>query len=557
MPYGRNKKTGEIIELDDALAAQFAAAGKPIYATVEEAEGVDAPAVQAPAPAAPKPAPGWDETLFPTLAPILKRQGMSLLSSSPSANIPAGLDAVTGAAGRPADAREQVWPMVRDLLTMPLRAVAGAGAAMGQNLGGASGIGDLVQGIGLRRPDVSEAYRSTMSAPQAEAAAQDAYVPAGLRYSANPSLFTGMANDPTTLPLLLAGKLPIGGLGQGLLGSAAMYGVRQLDEAGKGETHYTPEGVEVRNTVAPLLGEAIPAVLGAIPVAGKGLMGVGNTMFRRMVKAQKGEELEGLQNALARGLLPRLAGWKMNVGEAGEQFLEGLHADAAKLDPIIAAADASGVKISTAEATKAADAAIDALRHNRGELGQSGWGKATKQWGRDIVQQPETAEKWAFLDQGFRQPSNDVLFSQAHRIKSGLYPVAFGREAEGIASRNFRIAYAKAAARNLKTQLAEASPAYAREMENLAPLYGAEDAMARAAQTRGNNYAFGGLDVAGLGIPVLLRTPAVAQAVWNAGRLLNRAPQITPQMANLMRGIIETGVSLPVGEGPANGEPNQ
>jgi len=497
-------------------------------------------------PVAPKAAPGWGEVFFPTLSPVLRKQGMSILSQSPS-SAPAGLDAVTGAASRGADVREQIWPLVRDMLTMPLRAAAGGSAAIGQTIGGADGVGGLLRGIGLRRPDVELAYKTTMADPQAEAVAMDANVPVGLRYSANPSLFSGIANDPTTLPLIAAGKLPIGGLAQGLLASSAMYGVRQLDEQSEGRGGYAPTGLEVRNSLAPTIGEAIPTALGVIPVAGKGLMGFGNTLFRRMVKPAKGGEVAGLNKALAMGLLPKLAGWKRTVGEAGENFLENLHADAAGLQPIKDAADAAGAKISTAEAAAAGDAAIDALRESAANLGLSNWGAQTKAWGRDILQQPQGKVEWDLLDKGFRQPSRDVPFSKGHNLKSGLYPIAYGKEAEGIASRNFRSEYAGAAARNLKEQLEAASPAYAEAMDRLAPLYGAEKAMKRAADTRGNNYGFGGLDVLGGGIPILLRTPAVAQTVWNAGRILNRAPQITPQMANLMRGIISTGMSLPIG----------
>lgn len=495
---------------------------------------------EAPAPSQPNaPMRGWDDALFPTLAPEMRRQGMSLLGSQ-----------IPGAATHPVDVGRQIWPMVRDMATMPLRAVAGAGSAIGQTIGGANSLGDLFQGIGLQRPDVSEAFRSTMQDPQAEVVAQDAYAPTALRYSANPTLFSGIANDPTTLPLIMTGMLPIGGLAQGLLGSAAMYGARQLDQQSEGGNGgYAPTGLEARNALAPTLGEAIPTMLGMIPGIGKGVMGIGNTMFRRMVKPIGAEEVAGLNKALSLGLLPRLAGWSRNVGDAGEKFLAGLHSDAARVQPIVEAADRAGVKISTAEAADAGARAVDEMRHTRRLLGQSGWGKATKAWGRDVVQQPATEEGWMLLDRGIRQPANDVAFSQAHNIKSGLYPVAFEEAADKFAPKNFRIAFAKAAAQNLKGQLAAASPEYAQEMEHLAPLYGAEDAMTRAANVRGNNYSIGGLDVAGLGLPILLRTPAVAQAVWNAGRILNRAPQwgITPQMPGLLRGVISTGVSLPVG----------
>lgn len=549
MPFVR-KKSGEIIEVDDAQAAELTSAGKTVYTSAQDAEGRVS---QAPARPNAKPS-GWDDVFFPTLAPKMREQGMDLFGNTSRP----GYDAISGAATNPMDASAQVWPMVRDMATMPLRAVAGGAAALGQTFGGANGIGDLFQGIGLRRPDVSAAYKSGMGSTAEEVASMDAYVPFALRYSANPSLFAGIANDPTALPMMAMGGLPIGGLAQGLLGSAAMYGARQLDQQSEGGNGgYAPTGLEARNALAPTLGEAIPTMLGMIPGAGKGLMGLGNVMFRKMVKPAGAEEVSGLRRALALGLLPKLAGWKRTVGEAGESFLENLHTDAAGLQPIKDAADAAGVKISTAEAAAAGDAAIDALRESAANLGRSNWGAQTKAWGRDIIQQPQGKSEWELLDKGFRQPARDVPFSKGHNIKSGLYPIAFGKEAEGIASRNFRAEYAGAAARNLKGQLEAASPAYAEAMDYLAPLYGAEKAMQRASNTRGNNYAINGLDVLGAGIPIVLRTPAAAQAVWNAGRVLNRAPQITPQMANLLRGVISTGISLPVGTQQPNDQSRQ
>ena len=87
----------------------------------------------------PKVVSGWGDVFFPTLAPEMRRQGMSLLGSQ----TPDGYDAVSGAATHPVDVGRQVWPMVRDMATMPLRAVAGGATALGQTFGGANGIGDL------------------------------------------------------------------------------------------------------------------------------------------------------------------------------------------------------------------------------------------------------------------------------------------------------------------------------------------------------------------------------------------------------------------------------
>lgn len=470
-------------------------------------------------PVAPKAAPGWGEVFFPTLSPVLRKQGMSILSQSPSF-APDGLDAVTGAASRGADVREQIWPLVRDMLTMPLRAAAGGSAAIGQTIGGAEGVSGLLQGIGLRRPDVEVAYKTTMANPQAEAAAMDANVPVGLRYSANPSLFSGMANDPTTIPLLAAGRLPIGALGQGALAGTAMAGSRSLD----------------RGEFAPSPIDALPLLLSGISPVGGALMRGGNKWFREMVKpasVKGGQELAGFNTALESGLLPKLAGWKLTVGGAGERFLRNLGKEGEQVEPILAAADATGMKVSPAQAMAEADAAMRAAVKSEAIGSTIDEAKAGLDWVRARAHKPTGGNvdaAWA----GYGAPANDVLPSIAHARKSNLYDAAYDvapakNDIAPLAAKLFAI---KEVARSFRRQLAEISPEYARKMEELAPLYGAEDAMTRAASRGGNKFSLNPVNIA-------LGTPALPRAMWEAGRIMSSAaPGTAPALGGLLDGIV-------------------
>ena len=486
------------------------------------------------APVAPKAAPGWGEVFFPTLSPVLRKQGMSILSQSPS-SAPAGLDAVTGAASRGADVREQIWPLVRDMLTMPLRAAAGGSAAIGQTIGGAEGVGGLLQGVGLRRPDVEMAYKTTMADPQAEAVAMDANVPVGLRYSANPSLFSGIANDPTTLPLIAAGKLPIGGLAQGLLSGTTTLGARSLD----------------RGELSPSAFDAIPLLLGGVGPLGGAMMRGGNKWFREMVKpasVKGGKELAGLNTALEGGLLPKLAGWKLTVGGAGERFLRNLGKEGEQIEPILAEADATGMKVSPAQAMAEADAAMRAAIKSEAIGSTIDEAKAGLDWVRARAHKP-TGENVDAAWAGYGAPANDVLPSIAHARKSNLYDAAYdvAPAKNDIAPLAAKLYAIKEVARSFRRQLAEISPEYARKMEDLAPLYGAEDAMTRAASRGGNKFSMNPVNIA-------LGTPALPRAMWETGRILSSAAPGTASTAGgLLDGIILRAIQgSPGATGTAN-----
>lgn len=495
------------------------------------------PSAQAPAqPATPKRAPSWNEALFPALSATIARQGQS----RPADPVPDGLDAVSGAGyrlgpGVLANKIERQWPAARDLLTMPLRAAAGAGAALGQTIGGADGLGGLLQGIGMRRPDVSEAYRSAMASPSGEAAETYAFAPTLQRYTLNPALQAAGAEDPTTIPAMALGGSSMRPLLQGITQSAMGIGSRALDQ---GTTSLNPE--DIHQVVQA--SDALPALLGGIGPIGSTLKRGGNAWFRQMVKpasVKGGQELEGFNRALEAGLLPRLAGWRATVGGSGEQFLRRLGEEGAEVQPILAAADATGDRVSTYAAVRRAREAVQNAMADRRLATSVPEAKGAIDWLRDRVQIPATREAMDLAWRGIGSPANDILPSQAHRIKSALYDAAFDvAPAAAHVPKAARVMAAKEAARALRSEIAGISPEYAAQMSYLAPLYGAEDAMTRAATIRGNR------NVANL--MNLINIPAAAQAVWTTGNLLSRAPQVGQRAATsagaLLDGLISAGL---------------
>ena len=481
----------------------------------------------------PKPAPGWSEAIFPALSSTRAQQAQALRPG-----VPDGLDAVSGAGYDPNSQQGAVsrfagrqWPAMRDMLTMPLRAAAGAGSAMGQTLGGANSLGDLFQGIGLRRPDVSEAFRQGMADPRGQAQEFRAYTPAILRAVANPAMYAGMAEDPTTLPVTALGATTMRPLLQGITQAGMGIGARALDQ---GTASLNPEDIHQAVRVS----DALPALLGGLGPIGSGLKKAGNAWFRQMVKpasVKGGREAAGLQRALDADLLPQLAGWRPTVGGSGEQFLRRLGQDGAEVQPILALADATGDKVSTFAAVRRAREAVQDAMADRRLAVSVPEAKGAIDWLRDRVQIPNSREAVDLAWRGIGTPANDILPSQAHRIKSALYDAAFDvAPSAAHVPKAARVMAAKEAARELRGEIAGISPQYAAQMSYLAPLYGAEDAMTRAATIRGNRNVANPMN--------LINIPTAAQAIWSAGNLLSRVPQVGQRSATaagaLLDGII-------------------
>lgn len=468
--YFTTDKTGDTVEVDQELARQLVAQGKKTHADFE-IEDDGQPAAPAPATTAPPKEVGSLEAIAP-----------SFLSASQGGQ---------GYAGR-------TWGAAKDLLSLPLRTVAGAGSAIGTALGGGSA------------DESGRAFMGGMSSPVESA--QEAYgsTPAVQKLLANPLMYAGMAQDPKTVPLAALGGTGMGPIAQGLIGSTAAYGQRRVDEAVSGSsTGYSP-------TKSELLPLALGIGVGALPGSGRALQNAGNSMFRKMVKPVT-KEVEGLQDALAAGKLPQLAGWSGSVGGAGEQFLKSLELQGAQYPKILAAADATGNKVSTFHASQASKNALAKAMEDRQLSVSIPEGRAALDWIRGRVQIPSTKQGIAQALEGRSVPANDILPSQAHPIKSSLYDAAFDPASTSLAPKAARVMAAKGAARDLRSQLGEISPEYAALNREMAPLYGAEDAMSRAAAVRGNNFHLTGLDILGAGIPVALRTPALARGLFELG----------------------------------------
>lgn len=429
---------------------------------------------------------------------------------------PANAKAQREGAGIPA----KVYATAKDALTLPGRSAF----AQTQSLGELAGSRDIGKAMEVGRRAAADPVRSFEGVA--------ANMPGVQKYLANPQQFAEMAADPLTIPGAILGASSMKPIAQGLLGTVAAYGRRQADARASGES--VGAGIEG--------GEIIPALAGAgvaaLPVAGGALQNTANSLFRKMVKPVRAEA-EGLTGALSAGKLPELAGWSGTVGGAGEQFLRRLGKIGEQYPEVLAAADATakktGEKVSTFHAFDQARKSLIKEAKSRGVTLSPDELNAATNWLGDRIRLPNSEEGISAVLQKKRSwPANDILPSEAHRMKSSLYDVAFGKDADAAVPRAARINLAKTASKDTRDQLNKISPEYAALNREAAPLYGAEDAMARAAEVRGNNYHFGGLDVAGLGVPVLLRTPAASRAAWESGKAAKKLTPLAKRLAPIL-----------------------
>lgn len=414
----------------------------------------------------------------------------------------------------------KLYGSLKDLLTLPGRAAFASLQGAGE-LAGSRSIGAA-----------KKAFKEAAADPRASFHESEAFMPVAQRYLASPRQFAELAMDPLAIPSALLGASAMKPVAQGLLVSVASYAKRQADARATG----------AETGKAMTKAEYIPALVGAgvagIPVVGSRLQAGASDMFRKAVKPVRAE-IEGLSEALDAGKLPELAGWSGTVGGAGEQFLRRLGKIGDKypevLDAADAAAKAAGEKVSTFKAYDEARKGLIAEAQKRGVTLSPDELNSAISWIGDRIRLPNSAKGIAaVLEKKRSWPANDILPSEAHRMKSSLYAIAFGREADAAVPRAARINLAKTASKDIRSQINEISPEYAALNREAAPLYAAEDAMSRAAEVRGNNYHFGGLDVAGLGVPVMLRTPAVHRAIWEGGKLLERLAPAAKRLAPIV-----------------------
>lgn len=223
------------------------------------------------------------------------------------------------------------WTITRDLATLPLRTVAGVGAAAGE-LGGqlfGSGTRPIPEAI----PEAMQAYMDAMQSPEASVAEAQGGRPA--------QAFASMANDPTTLPLLAVapGRSLLGILGKGALMGAGSYGSHVLDrEAGGADLGEAFGGETKGQIIQDVLPTALPlAFKGAgaalAPLAENfGQRGIEHAynMVRSMIKpasiAKGGQIAAGYEEGM-RGAIPGMVPGSEAALEAGAS--EGLRGSVA------------------------------------------------------------------------------------------------------------------------------------------------------------------------------------------------------------------------------------
>ena len=455
------------------------------------------------------------------------RAGIIAENPSLSALMPATADALAEGRGYP----ERMLASGKDLLTLVPRTAAGIGNGLGELAGsliGGASLGDALRGSG-------DAYMQGLRSPVDAAQESSAYAPWMQQKLANPGLYASMAEDPLTMasvaiPALAESRLgaPLGRLGEGAIASGMSYGRNVADRLMRGdESPFAESPGQTLADAAPLglsvMGPVAAEVAGGL---GSKLMGAGNEMFRKMVKPAPmkngGAEVEGLNQALEAGLLPKLAGFGLSVGGAGRRYLgKVLPAIGEQYPAALEGANATGKTVN----------ANDVLRETIDRLAESGAsrsdvmapgdaGKAAY-WVGDYLTAPQQesayrASMFGAEPAGAVAKEVELLPSQAHRMKSALAEQAFSRDPSETTPLYARLLANKFASAILRRRLGDISPEYAALNEKAAPYYAAEDAMIRAASTGGNRNL---LSLGTLLHPLasLQEAPIVARGLWEAG----------------------------------------
>ncbi len=364
--YFTTDKIGDTVEVDQELARQLVAQGKKTPADFE-IEDDGQPAAPAPATTAPPKEVGSLEAIAP-----------SFLSASQGGQ---------GYAGR-------TWGAAKDLLSLPLRTVAGAGSALGTALGGGS------------IDESGRAFMGGMSGPVESA--QEAYgsTPEVQKLIANPLMYAGMAQDPKTLPLSALAALPVNGVGQGLAMGLTSYAERQADALASVQ----------RASKMPSLSDLAPAALGAAGEAAIALPGVGGRLqegAKALIRAQiktsskKGGIVgKGLEQGLDAGYLPTIAGrGTLSVPQMEKNFDKVFLPTQQEFTPTLRAMDAAGVKVSTNRAADAAQTHLADYIAGGGVIPAETQGRNALDWFRQRVVQPDNAQDVSKVLSGYREPA--------------------------------------------------------------------------------------------------------------------------------------------------------
>lgn len=231
MPFVR-KRSGGILEVDDATAAELTANGKTVYATAREAIPQPDGGWQRIAPGKPEAPQGRPvmEVLFPRVTATQARQSKTDRPATPE-----GMDAVSGAGYAPsteptglARFAGRQWDAAKDMVTLPFRAAAGAGSYLGT-------LGSEVMDGGLASP---YAFAQAKREAQSQAARDMQTGGTDINYPTWARGFVAPAQDPVAAALSLlplgkplnavAGRLGALASGGSTLAPAASFGAEAL-----------------------------------------------------------------------------------------------------------------------------------------------------------------------------------------------------------------------------------------------------------------------------------------------------------------------------------------
>lgn len=444
-----------------------------------------------------------------------------------SALLPATADALAEGRGYP----ERMLASGKDLLTLAPRVAAGVGNGLGEfggQLWGGSTLGDALMGSG-------EAYMQGLRSPTDAAQESSAYAPWVQQKLFSPALYAAMAEDPLTMasaaiPAMAGSRLasPLGRLGEGIIASGMSYGRNVADRLSHGEVApFVESPGEALADAAPL---GLSTVGAAFPGLGSKLMGAGNELLRKMVKPAPmkngGAEVEGLNQALEAGLLPKLAGWRLSVGGAGSRYLvKILPAIGEQYPAVLEGADATGKTVNANEVLRETIDRLAESGASRSDVMAPGDAGKAAYWVGDYLTAPQQAGAYRTSMFG-AEPAGavarevELLPSQAHRMKSALAEQAFSRDPSETTPLYARLLANKFASDGLRRRLGGIFPEYAALNERAAPYYAAEYAMIRAASTGGNRNL---LSLGTLMHPLasLQEAPIVARSLWEAGRVMS------------------------------------
>lgn len=530
MPFAR-KKSGELVEVDEEQAAQLSAAGKPVYASMREAN-------------APAPQVGAWQQIAPANSPRATRPPsvLEVLFPREQASQRAGRGVLAGNV-----------ETLKDIITMPFRAASGAGSFAGT-------LGSELMDGGLESPQAFEQARKTatsqalrdMVAPGADinyptfargfvAPAQDpvaaglAMLPMGKPVGALAGYLGGVASQGGRLaPAAAMGAEALGspvgqGLGIGAGGAGLGLGLNALDRAvtpGQSALNVSPE--EVR---AAALQTALGGGVGGVASVGARTVGAmaprieraAGNWIRRAVKPNGIDAQQALETALVEDrLLPEIVGnTTITPGGIAERFQAKSDAISGRIGPALAEADKMGPVYSSAQALEAGRTALnDAIRRKRIIITPRQSEAILGNMEESVQNQtPPSYGPW----QAGRIPEAPLTASEAYATKKALQDWGYNRlDVDPLLPSRGRAEAAIGASRNLNEQLDQLAPDVKTLDRQLAPYSRIRDVMETAAGPRENRF---------IGFPAYLAAAghiSGARQAWNAAQALRAASQVPP-----------------------------